>query len=197
MPAFPSFFRIVGNFILLIAILTQSFRHIFIHTVFRILVRQFQFSFGKRCPLFNNKTVRRNMLRTNLCHCAQIFYPSFIALSRNSKHQIHVNIGKSSVPCHLIAFQKLCVIMDSSKHCQLFIIRRLQSQADPVNTVFSIKRQLLRSQGSRISFDRHLRIWFQTKALPYSLQQLFHHITFWYRRCTSPDKHSIHRTLFQ
>ena len=136
------------------------------------------------------------MLRAKLGHCAKILDPAFIALSRDCKHQIYINIRKTRLPCHVIAFQKLLIIMDPAKCAQFLVFGRLQANADPINPISAVKRKLLRRQSSRIRLNSNLRICCQLKIFPNSLQKFFHNATLRHRGCPSADKNGIHRTLF-
>ena len=50
-------------------------------------------------------------------------------VSKNLKKRpvdtVFIGGGKASLSCHLKAFQKLCIIMNSSKHSQFLIVWRL------------------------------------------------------------------------
>ena len=101
------------NVDLMIAILFQNYSNIFIHAVLRIFIRQIQLFSGKRGALFNNKTVCRNVLRAKCRHHPKVLYPTFITLSRNGKHQIHIYMEEPIVNAEImVTTEFIGAIMD-------------------------------------------------------------------------------------
>ena len=138
MPTFISWLRIIRYLIPLIAFRMQKSLRQFIHLTFHVFLRKqsrmpaflpnlliFRKTFIKRCTFLNNQTVCRNMLRAQSCHFLQRILPAFQCLSRQRRHQIHIDIFKPGFSCQIITFQKLRKIVDSPQKLQFSVIRGL------------------------------------------------------------------------
>ena len=189
MPAASAFFCIIGNFILFIAIFFQNTGSCLIHIVFRIFIRQIQLSRSKRCPLFNDQAICRDMLRLQFCNYSQIIAPFFISLVRNCAHKVNIYILKTCSSCTFTGFQKLLVIMNPSKNFQLPVIWGLQADTQTVDAKCSVRLKFLLICSSRIYLNRNLSIIFYPKILSYFIQDFSNESLIQNRRSAPSNKY--------
>ena len=114
------------------------------------------------------------MLRFHSCDHLQTLLPGSQILSGQTRHQIHIQIGKSRFSRHVKTFLKLCPGMNPSQQFQFRIVCRLTAKTQPVDSRSVISCKIDCCQRSRIGFHRDLCIFFQTICVPYHLHQFLH-----------------------
>ena len=141
------------------------------------------------------------MLRRKLCSFHECLLPALHRLSRQRGHQIDVDVFKSSSPRLLIVLDKGIKIVNSAKHGKLFVARRLQSHAQPVDSGTPISGEFFKIQRARVAFQRNFCIVRNAKMCPDRVHQPFHiHDAQKGRRTAAPENRSnsallIKRTL--
>ena len=196
--------RIIRNFIPMVAILFQNFPRSGIHPAFVLFRRKRQHFFRaqrlvcvltipvpERRTFFDDQAVGRQMLRCKLCSFHECLLPALHRLSRQRGHQIDVDVFKPSSPRLLIVLDKGIKIVNSAKHGKLFVTRRLQPHAQPVDSGTPISGEFFKIQRARVAFQRNFCIVRNAKMRPDRVHQPFHiHDAQKGRRTAAPENRS-------
>ena len=89
------------------------------------------------------------------CDCfLQSCAPLINGLTGQAEHQIDVNVCETCVAQNPKRFFSLPSVVLASEHLQQFLVPRLHSEADPVDSEFFQEGCLSRGDASRICFNR-------------------------------------------
>ena len=139
------------------------------------------------------QAVEGNMFRCKGDGPLQGVLPDIHGMTRNSKHQIHVNVVKAAGPCHLVVADKILCGMNSAQSLQTVLIKRLQSHRQPVDPRLPVSCELFFRQSPGVGLYGDLRIFCDVKVCPEGCKHLSDQARLKDRRRAAADKDGIHQ----
>ena len=175
MPALMARLCIVGDFVTSVSLFPKECPGQVIYPVFRVLIRKGRKRHGsslalpvtvpERSPLLDDKAVGRYVLRFQHGYFFQGILKGFQGLSRNTAHQVYVNVREAHHPGALVAFQEFLKGVYPSQVPKLLVVRGLQADAQPVDPCFPVNMEFVMKQGSRVHLNGDFRVRCHVKMI--------------------------------
>ena len=185
---------------MLISLLTKQVDGLVVHGPILLLRHQrqrpFQVRIIERCILLDLYRIERDVLRFQPQGCLQGLAPLLLGLSRNSEHQIQVDVPKADPPCQPEFRLRFRRIVHPPKGLQQPVIKGLHPHGQPIDPGSQIALQFPGVQAVRIGLDGDLRFALQHKTFPHGAQDRFYCRRRQHRRRPAADEHRIYGVLF-
>ena len=192
-PARVPFLGIVGDLVAAIPVLSQKLPGKVIHLPVLLLGGQSgQLHAGKRRSLFDDQAVSGQVLGTQTDSLAERVLPGLHLLSRQRRHQVQIDIGKSGCPCSTKDLPGFAGRVDPPQKPQFFVVKRLHADRDPVDSALPEGPELFAVRRARIDFHTDLRAGKDRKCIRQTLHQSAHLRSRHQRRRPPAQKDGVH-----
>ena len=192
-PARVPFLGIVGDLVAAIPVLSQKLPGKVIHLPVLFFGGQGgQLHTGKRRSLFDDQAVSGQVLGTQTDSLAERVLPGLHLLSRQRRHQIQIDIGKSGCPCRAKDLPCFAGRVDPPQKPKFFVVKRLHADRDPVNSALPEGSELFAVRCNGIDLHADLRVGKDRKCIRQTLHQPAHLRGRHQRRRPTAQKDGIH-----